>query len=81
MATKKERVMEQQVTVNYTYTRRLQVVEKTCPQCGKPFEGVKRRKYCSRACQSKADYERNAETYRAKRMEKYRQQKQPASKS
>lgn len=74
MRKKKERVMEQTVTVSYTYTRRVRLEEKTCPQCGKTFEGVTKRKYCRRACQAKADYERNATTYRTNRMARYRRE-------
>lgn len=54
-----------------SYTRRLRLEEKTCPVCGKTFEGVKKRQYCSRACQSKADYARHAAQYRRHRREKY----------
>ena len=81
MEEKKERVVEQQVSVSYSYTRRVQLVEKTCPQCDKKFEGVKIRKFCSRACQAKADYARNAETYRKNRMESYRRQKEQTAKA
>ena len=71
----KERVIDQTIE-RKTYTRRLRVEEKQCPVCGKTFEGVKTRQFCSSACKAKARYQRHAETYRAKRMEKYRQQKQ-----
>jgi hypothetical protein len=67
MARRKHRVLEQRVS----YTRQLQVEEKICPVCGQKFEGIKKQKYCSRACQAKADYERHADQYRAARMEKY----------
>ncbi len=81
MAKRKEkaRVVEQQVQ-SYAYTRRVTLVEKTCPVCGKTFEGVKIRKFCSRACQTKADYERHADQYRTARMEKYHAEKQPETK-
>jgi endogenous inhibitor of DNA gyrase (YacG/DUF329 family) len=58
-----------------TYTRKVSIVQKVCPHCGKTFEGVKQRRFCSRPCQAQADYDRNAQTYRAKRMEKYHQRK------
>ncbi len=77
---KEERVIEQHVSVSYTYTRRLRLEEKICPQCGKTFTGVKKRKYCSRACQAKADYERHAEEYRQRRVEKYHAEKKAAAK-
>lgn len=66
-----ERVKE----VEVKFVRRLKLEEKTCPQCGKLFEGVKKRKYCSRACQAKADYDRNAETYRKNRVKRYKEEK------
>jgi endogenous inhibitor of DNA gyrase (YacG/DUF329 family) len=62
------------------YTRRLTLEEKTCPQCGKQFEGVKKRTYCSRACQAKADYERHADQYRKARVEKYHAERKAAAK-
>lgn len=79
MPTKNTRETVKEVAVSFT--RRLRLEEKTCPQCGASFQGVKIKKFCSRECQRKADYERNAATYRAARVEKYRQQKQQASKS
>ena len=76
---RKKKVLVQTIE-RTTYTRRLQLEEKQCPVCGKTFEGVKKRQYCSRACQSKADYQRHAEQYRKARMETYRQQKAEADK-
>jgi len=40
---------------------------------------VKQKKYCSRACQAKADYEHHAEQYRKARMEKYHAEKKAAA--
>ena len=64
-----------------SYTRCLTLEEKTCPVCSKKFEGVKKRQYCSRACQSKADYARHAEQYRRHRLEKYHAARKTARKS
>lgn len=77
MTKKKEkaRVIEQQVHSS-AYTRRVTLVKKTCPVCEKVFEGVKIRRFCSRPCQNKADYERNAETYRKARLDRYHEEKQ-----
>jgi len=72
----KDRVKE----IPVSFVRRLKLEEKVCPQCGNRFEGVKKRTYCSRACQAKADYERHAEQYREARMEKYRAQKRKQKK-
>ena len=72
-------MIEQQVQ-SYAYTRRVTLEEKTCSVCRKTFEGVKIRKFCSRSCQNKADYERHAEQYRKARMESYRRQKEQAGK-
>lgn len=76
MAKRKEkaRVVEQQVQ-SYAYTRRVTLEEKTCPICGKTFEGVKIRKFCSRACQNRADYERHGGEYRQARVERYNMEK------
>jgi endogenous inhibitor of DNA gyrase (YacG/DUF329 family) len=74
----KTRVIEQQVQ-SYAYTRQVALEEKTCPVCGKKFEGVKIRKFCSQSCQKRADYERHAEQYRQRRVEKYRAEKKAAA--
>jgi endogenous inhibitor of DNA gyrase (YacG/DUF329 family) len=71
---RREKVKE----VPVSYTRKVRLVEKTCPVCGKKFEGVKIRKFCSRSCQNKADYERHAKEYRQARMERYRAEKKAA---
>ena len=76
----KPRVLEQEIQVSYSYTRRVSLVEKTCPICGKRFEGVKIRKFCGRACQQKDHYARHAKAYRALRMEGYYRQKKEAGK-
>ena len=75
MAKRKERVKE----IAVSFIRRVRLEEKTCPVCGKKFEGVKKRRYCSRACQAKADYERHAEQYRKARVEKYHAEKKTAA--
>jgi endogenous inhibitor of DNA gyrase (YacG/DUF329 family) len=75
---RKKKVLTQTIE-RATYTRRLALEEKRCPVCGKTFEGVKKRLFCSRACQSKADYERHAEQYRKARVEKYRAEKKDAA--
>ena len=67
--------------VQVSYVRRLKLEEKTCPQCGQRFLGVKKRRYCSRACQAKADYARHAEQYRQARMESYRRRKSESTES
>lgn len=68
----KERVKE----VPVSFVRKLKLVEKTCPTCQQKFEGVKKRTYCSRRCQAKADYDRHAEAYRKARMDSYYAQKE-----
>jgi hypothetical protein len=72
-----ERIKE----VSVSYVRRLRLEEKTCPQCGKVFFGVKKRRYCDRPCQAKADYARHAEQYRQARMDSYRRRKAATQKS
>lgn len=61
-------------------TRQLVIEQKTCPQCGKVFEGPKVAKYCSRLCANNAAYARNADVYRANRREKYQAEKKTAGK-
>ena len=75
MVRKKARVVEQTIQVSYTYTRRIALVEKRCLVCEKRFAGIKKRKYCSRACQNKAFYERHADEYRHARRERYHAEK------
>lgn len=68
---KKERIKK----VKVAFTRTVKEVEKRCPVCGNTFWGAKISRYCGRACQNKANYERHAEEYRQMRREHYRQQK------
>lgn len=72
MASGKEEFRE---TRPISYVRKLRLEEKVCPQCGKAFTEIVNQRYCSKPCQKKADYERHAEQYRAKRREKYERQK------
>jgi len=55
--------------------------ERTCAVCGTTFVGTVRARYCSRACASKADYQRHLEERRATRREHYQAQagKSPSS--
>ena len=55
--------------------RRIPLEAKNCLHCGKRFEGIKKARYCSRACVQKASYERNIEARRKGRMEAYYAQK------
>jgi hypothetical protein len=52
--------------------RHVPLTEKTCPQCGKKFMGVKIQQYCSKPCAKKAAYQRNPDIYRESRMRSYR---------
>ena len=62
-------------TMQITVTRTLKLREKTCAACQKRFIGPLVKKYCSRECLNRADYERNAEARRARRREVYHEQK------
>jgi Zn-finger nucleic acid-binding protein len=61
-------------------TRQLVIEQKTCPQCGKVFDGAKVAKFCSRLCANNAAYARNADQYRATRRAKYQAEKKTAGK-
>lgn len=40
----------------------MRVIEKKpCAHCGKPIEGIKKKKYCDESCKQKAKYERKKE--------------------
>ena len=56
--------------------RRELVEDKTCPICGRAFEGLKRQRFCSINCANRASYARHAEKRRAEKREKYRRQRQ-----
>ena len=73
----KPKVLVQQIE-RTAYVRHMILEEKKCIVCGKVFEGVKKRRYCSRACQAKANYDRHADQYRQARVEKYHQERNPA---
>lgn len=71
MATKKRKV-------TVTMTRHITIEQKTCPQCGKKFEGATVARFCSKLCANKASYQRHAEEARARRREKYQAEKKTA---
>ena len=56
--------------------RREPLLDKVCPVCGRAFQGLSRRRYCSSTCLYRANYLRTAEHRRAHRREQYRKQKQ-----
>jgi hypothetical protein len=57
--------------VNVQVERKIPLLSKTCPVCGKSFMGAKLAKYDSLQCKQKAAYDRNAEARRAHRRETY----------
>ena len=79
MAKEKVRIVEREVQ-RTSFVRRVKQLEKRCPVCGSTFWGAKISRYCSRACQNKANYERHEEEYRQIRRESYRRQKEEAGK-
>jgi len=58
-----------------SFERREALVEKVCPQCTRPFAGLRRARYCSHACAQRAAYARNADRVRAARRERYQRRK------
>jgi len=67
-------------TMQITVTRTLKLKEKTCPACQKRFVGPLVKKYCSRVCLNRANYERHADAYRETRVEKYQREKRASGK-
>ena len=66
--------------VNVQVQRKIPLMSKTCPVCGKNFVGAKLARYDSLQCKQKAAYDRNAEARRTARREKYQAEKQAAGK-
>ncbi len=62
-----------------TKARTITEVEKTCGVCGKTFWGWAHQRYCGRACQNKAYYQRNRERLTAEKREAYHQHKAKAT--
>ena len=60
----------------YVVVKREPLYEKVCPVCGKPFEGLSRRRYCSQPCLQRASYLRHADKRRADRRQRYRRERQ-----
>jgi endogenous inhibitor of DNA gyrase (YacG/DUF329 family) len=60
--------------------KRITIEQKTCPQCGKKFEGATVARFCSKLCANKASYQRHAVEARARRREKYQAEKNTAGK-
>jgi hypothetical protein len=65
--------------VNVQVCRKIPLIPKTCPVCGKTFVGAKLAKYDSLQCKQKASYERHVEARRATRREKYQAEKQTSA--
>lgn len=63
------------ITKKVRFEREIKFYEKKCAKCGNTFYGIATAKFCSRACGNALDYEKHAESRRAKRMEKYRREK------
>ena len=63
-------------TLTLTRIMTVKLTERSCPTCGKKFEGWGKQKYCSKLCSNKAAYDRHAEQYRANRRAKYQAEKQ-----
>lgn len=61
--------------VSVQVQRKIPLLPKTCPVCGKGFMGAKLATYDSRACKLKASYQRNAEERRKDRRERYHAEK------
>jgi hypothetical protein len=77
MAEKKNQKVKEVVV---SFVRKLPLMEKQCTICGKAFTGIKKSAYCSQACKSRANYQRNADQYRKARMEKYYAEKKMGGK-
>jgi tRNA(Ile2) C34 agmatinyltransferase TiaS len=56
--------------------RKIPLVPKTCPVCGKNFAGASLAKYDSQQCKQKAAYDRHAKARRATRRAKYQAEKE-----
>ena len=67
---KREQVKE----IKVSFVRQLWLEEKTCIICGQKFTDTKKSKYCGKACQNKAFYERHSEELRKQQREKYREE-------
>ena len=73
MAPRKEKEAVREVQVSFTRRHRLE--DKTWPVCSKKFQGTKKKAYCSRACQNRANYLRHEQEYRERRLKSYRAEK------
>ena len=56
--------------------RREPVEDKTCPVCGRTFEGLRRQTYCSVNCANRASYARHAAKRRAEKRQQYRRKQE-----
>jgi hypothetical protein len=60
--------------------RKIPLVRKACPVCGKQFLGAVLAVYDSRQCKMKASYQRHAEDRRKARMKKYHAERKTVGK-
>ena len=68
-----ERILPTEIARAIAARRRRE--QRTCVVCGTRFEGTVRAQYCSRACASKADYQRHIDARRAARRARHQEQR------
>lgn len=79
----RKKALPREREMEITVTRRIKLLEKVCPVCGKTFWGPKLRVYCTGrggVCANRANYRKHAEARRQQRRESYRRQKGEAVK-
>jgi tRNA(Ile2) C34 agmatinyltransferase TiaS len=72
------RMKRKEKTLTLTRTMTVKLTDRSCPTCGKKFEGWGKQQYCSKLCSNRAAYARHAEQYRAARRAKYQAEKKTA---
>ena len=65
--------------VAVSFTRKYPLIDKVCVVCGKSFLGTARAKYDTNACRQAFNYNKHAEEYRRRKLEKYHAEKKAAA--
>jgi hypothetical protein len=58
------------------HVREVPTEARSCAICSAAFQGAGRQRYCGKACERRAYYERHADAVKAKRRARYRDQKE-----
>jgi hypothetical protein len=60
----------------YVVVKREPLIDKVCPVCGQPFQGLSRQRYYPPSCRHRADYQRHVEQRKASQRQRRKQRRE-----